>query len=116
MENIMQVELGDRSYPIYMGAGHLDRPELLTQHIKSKQVVVVTNETIAPLYLDRVTKHLQEYQLETIILADGEQYKTLETLNIIFDVLLAKKFSRNATLIALGGGVIGDLSGFAAAC
>ena len=112
----MQVELGDRSYPIYMGAGHLDKAELLTQHIKSKQVVIVTNETIAPLYLDRVTKHLQGYQLETIILKDGEQYKTLETLNIIFDTLLAKKFSRNATLIALGGGVVGDLSGFAAAC
>ncbi len=113
---MMQVELGDRSYPIYMGAGNLDNPELLTKHIKSKQVVVVTNETIAPLYLDRVTKHLQGYQLETIILADGEQFKTLDTLNIIFNALLEKKFSRNATLIALGGGVIGDLSGFAAAC
>lgn len=113
---MMQVELGDRSYPIYMGPGNLDKPELLTKHIKSKQVVVVTNETVAPLYLERVTKHLQDYQLETIILADGEQYKTLETLNIIFNALLEKKFSRNATLIALGGGVVGDLSGFAAAC
>jgi len=116
MTSMMQVELGDRSYPIYMGAGSLDKPELLTKHIKSKQVVVVTNETIAPLYLDRVTKHLQGYQLETIILADGEQFKTLETLSIIFNALLEKKFSRNSTLIALGGGVIGDLSGFAAAC
>jgi len=116
MDNVMQVELGDRSYPIYMGAGYLDNANLLTKHIKSKQVVVVTNETIAPLYLDRVTKHLHEYQLEVIILPDGEQYKTLSTLDIIFNKLLLKKFSRNATLIALGGGVIGDLSGFAAAC
>jgi len=116
MANVMEVELGDRSYPIYMGPGHLDNSNLLTKHIKSKQVVVVTNETIAPLYLDRVTKHLQDYQLEVIILPDGEQYKTLSTLDIIFNELLLKKFSRNATLIALGGGVIGDLSGFAAAC
>jgi len=116
MANVMQVELGDRSYPIYMGAGYLDNANLLTKHIKSKQVVVVTNETIAPLYLDRVAKHLQNYQLEVIILPDGEQYKTLSTLDIIFNELLLKKFSRNATLIALGGGVIGDLSGFAAAC
>lgn len=116
MANVMQVELGDRSYPIYIGAGNLDKSELLTRHIKSKQVVVVTNETVAPLYLERVSRHLQDYQVETIVLSDGEQFKTLETLNIIFDALLAKKFSRNATLIALGGGVVGDLSGFAAAC
>jgi len=112
----MQVELGDRSYPIYMGAGYLDRADLLTQHIKSKQVIVVTNETIAPLYLQQLTAQLQEYQLESVILPDGEQYKTLATLEIIFNALLVKQFSRNATLIALGGGVIGDLSGFAAAC
>jgi 3-dehydroquinate synthase len=116
MMNMMQVDLGDRSYPIYMEAGNLNKPELLTQHINSKQVAVVTNETVAPLYLERVTKHLKNYQLEIIILSDGEQFKTLDTLNIIFNRLLAKKFSRNATLIALGGGVIGDLSGFAAAC
>ncbi|MCK5869294.1 3-dehydroquinate synthase [Methylococcaceae bacterium HT1] len=114
--NTMQVQLGDRSYPIYMGAGNLSKPELLTQHIKSKQVVIVTNETIAPLYLQQVTAHLQQYQVEVVVLPDGEQYKTLATMDIIFSTLLNNRFSRNATLIALGGGVVGDISGFAAAC
>jgi len=114
--NTIQVHLGDRSYPIYMGEGNLNNPELLTQHIKSKQVVVVTNETIAPLYLQNVIANLQQYQIETVILPDGEQYKTLASMDIIFDALLTKQYSRNATLIALGGGVIGDIAGFAAAC
>ena len=112
----LQVELGDRSYPIYIGAGLLNQAELYTQHIKARQVMVVTNTTIAPLYLDKVLKNLQEFAVETVILPDGEQFKTLETVTHIFDKLLAGKFSRNATLIALGGGVIGDMGGFAAAC
>ncbi len=110
------VELGHRSYPIYIGAGLLNQSELLSKHIKAKQVVVVTNETIAPLYLSAVLKSLQAYNVETVILPDGEQYKTLEFVMHIFDKLLACKFSRNSTLIALGGGVIGDMGGFAAAC
>ncbi len=110
------MQLGDRSYPIYIGVDALYHPELLTRHIKSKQVVVVTNETVAPLYLEKITVHLQAFQLEVVILPDGEQYKTLSTMETIFDALLARKFSRNATLIALGGGVIGDVGGFAAAC
>ncbi|MBF6647164.1 MULTISPECIES: 3-dehydroquinate synthase [unclassified Methylobacter] len=110
------VQLDDRSYPIYIGSGLLNRPELLTQHIKSRQVLVVTNETIAPLYLDAILKNLQSYIVETVVLPDGEQYKTLDFVARIFDKLLAGKFSRNATLIALGGGVIGDMGGFAAAC
>jgi 3-dehydroquinate synthase len=112
----MQVELAERSYPIYMGSGNLRKSELLINHIKSKQVVVVTNETIAPLYLQQVVDSLHEFQVEQVILPDGEQYKTLAQVDIIFDVLLSKQFSRNATLIALGGGVVGDISGFAAAC
>ena len=116
MNNTMQVELGDRSYPIYMGAGNLNKAELLTRHIKAKQVLIVTNETIAPLYLEQVSMHLQQYQLEVVVLADGEQYKNLATMESIFAALLGKQFSRNATIIALGGGVIGDISGFAAAC
>ena len=112
----LQVELGDRSYPIYIGAGLINQAELYTQHIKAKQVMVVTNTTIAPLYLDKVLKNLQGFTVETVILPDGEQFKTLETVTHIFDKLLAGKFSRNATLIALGGGVIGDMGGFAAAC
>ena len=116
MMNTIQVQLGARSYPIYIGRDSLCEPDILTRHIKSKQVVVVTNETIAPLYLEKVKAHLQQYQLEVVILPDGEQYKTLAIMEGIFDALLTAKFSRNATLIALGGGVIGDISGFAAAC
>lgn len=110
------VELGDRSYPIYIGAGLLNQPELLSQHIKARQVVIVSNATIAPLYLDKVLKNLPNFDVETVILPDGEQFKTLEYVTHIFDKLLACKFSRNSTLIALGGGVIGDMGGFAAAC
>ena len=112
----LQVELGHRSYPIYIGADLLSQAELYTRHIKARQVMVVTNTTIAPLYLDKVLKNLQGFAVETVILPDGEQFKTLETVTYIFDKLLAGKFSRNATLIALGGGVIGDMGGFAAAC
>lgn len=113
----LQVALNnDRSYPIYIGAGLLAQAELLTKHIRSKQVLIVTNETIAPLYLAKLQTALGDHQVETVILPDGEQYKTIEYLEKVFDQLLAKKFSRNATLIALGGGVIGDMGGFAAAC
>lgn len=112
----LNVELGERSYPIYIGSQLLGRPDLYAEHIKSKQVLIVTNETVAPLYLDQVRKTLTSYQVETVILPDGEQHKTLEVLSRVFDKLLAAKFSRNATLIALGGGVIGDMGGFAAAC
>ncbi|MGJ0483692.1 MAG: 3-dehydroquinate synthase [Methylomicrobium sp.] len=112
----LHVELGNRGYPIYIGSQLLIRPDLYAAHIKSKQVLIVTNETVAPLYLDKVLQNLRSYQVETVILPDGEQYKTLDVLGRIFDKLLAAKFSRNATLIALGGGVIGDMGGFAAAC
>jgi len=113
----LQVALNnDRSYPIYIGSGLLAQAELLTKHIRAKQVLIVTNETIAPLYLAKLQAALTDYQVETAILPDGEQYKTLQYLEKIFDQLLAKKFSRNATLIALGGGVIGDMGGFAASC
>ena len=112
----LTVVLSERSYPIYIGENLLSEADLLTRHIKSKQVVVVTNENIAPLYLQNVLAHLDGYQIESVILPDGEQFKTLNSVNVIFDKLLASKFSRNATLIALGGGVIGDMGGFAAAC
>lgn len=112
----LNVDLGDRSYPIYIGAGLLDQPERLTDHIAGTQVMVVSNETVAPLYLDRVLAHLDGYQVEQVILPDGEQYKTLDTTNLIFDALLGARFGRKTTLIALGGGVVGDITGFAAAC
>ena len=113
---LLNVALGERSYPIYIGTDLLSQTDLFSQHIKAKQVLVLTNSTIAPLYLDKVLQQLHDYTVETVILPDGEQYKTLEYLNSIFDKLLMAKFSRNATLIALGGGVIGDMGGFAAAC
>jgi 3-dehydroquinate synthase len=113
---VLPVELGQRSYPIYIGSDLLNQSTLLTQHIKAKQVLVVTNSTIAPLYLATVLQSLANYWVDTVILPDGEQYKTLEYVTQIFDKLLANKFSRNATLIALGGGVVGDMGGFAAAC
>ena len=113
---VLKVELGERSYPIYIGSGLLKQAELLTSQIKSKQVLVVTNTTVAPLYLNILMNNLKSYQVQSIILEDGEQFKTLDTVSLIFDKLLSHRFSRNATLIALGGGVIGDMGGFSAAC
>ena len=111
----LQVSLAQRSYPIYIGTGLLSQAKLLTQHIKGKEVLIVTNTTIAPLYLQQVCDQLADYQCESVILPDGEEFKNLEVLNQIFDALLKNHFSRQVTLIALGGGVIGDMTGFAAA-
>ncbi len=112
----LKVDLGTRSYTIYIGSNLLTQANLLPQYIKSKQVLVVTNTTIAPLYLQQLENNLSAYELESIVLPDGEQYKTLSYLETIFTRLLEVKFNRNATLIALGGGVVGDMGGFAAAC
>lgn len=114
--NVLHVDLADRSYPIYIGSGLLGRPEFLAPHIGGRQVMIVSNETVAPLYLDKVRAALSGFQHEAVILPDGEQYKTLETLNQVFDALLARRFNRKCTLVALGGGVVGDITGFAAAC
>lgn len=111
----LTVDLGDRSYPIYIGSGLLSQPELLRQHIRGKQVMIVTNETIAPLYLDVVRHALGDLQVNTVILPDGEAHKNLTTLNLIYDGLLEHRHNRTTTLIALGGGVIGDMTGYAAA-
>jgi 3-dehydroquinate synthase len=112
----LRVELGERSYPIYIGAGLLTRTDILRRHISGRQVLLVSNDTIAPLYLSKVQAMLGNLHHESIILPDGEQHKTLQTLELIFDGLLEKRFDRGCTLIALGGGVIGDITGFAAAC
>jgi 3-dehydroquinate synthase len=113
---MLNVSLAQRSYPLYIGANLISRAELFDRHIQSKQVMVVSNETVAPLYLDRVLAQLQGRQVATVILPDGEPYKSMACAMQIFDALLSQQFSRNATLIALGGGVVGDLAGFAAAC
>ncbi len=111
----LHVELGDRRYPIHIGPGLLNRPELLRPHL-SPQTLIVTNTTVAPLYLDRVQAMLAGLRHEAVILPDGEQYKTLDTLDTVFTALLTHRFDRHCTIVALGGGVIGDLAGFAAAC
>lgn len=112
----LTVELGKNSYPILIGEGILDQPDLYKKYINSGQVMIVTNETIAPLYLERVVRLLEDARVEVLILPDGEEYKTLETMNRIITRLLQNKFSRTCCLIALGGGVVGDITGFAAAC
>lgn len=113
---VLTVNLGDRSYPIYIGEQLLSRADLITQHITGKQVCVVTNETIAPLYLDTLKQVLAGFDVESVILPDGESYKTIEVWASIFDKLLSARHNRTTTLIALGGGVVGDMTGFAAAC
>ena len=114
----LNVELGDRSYPIAIGRGLLDDTSLLNRHIGgSGKVAIVTNTTVAPLYLDKVAGPLRAAGREVvpIILRDGEEFKNWESLNEVFDALLANKCDRKTTLVALGGGVIGDMTGFAAA-
>jgi len=111
----LSVELGDRRYPIFIGENLLDRPDLVTPYVKGKQVLIVTNETVAPLYLESCQKVFTDFDVASVVLPDGEEYKTLETLNLVFDALISKRFDRGCTLVALGGGVIGDMTGFAAA-
>ena len=115
MNKTLHVELGERSYPIYIGPGLLSRSELYRPHIRGRQVLIVSNETVAPIYLDKVSKALSDYQLAQVILPDGEEFKNLENLNTIFDALLVNRFNRGCCLVALGGGVVGDMAGFAAA-
>jgi 3-dehydroquinate synthase len=110
------VELGERRYPIYIGEGLLTRTELLRPHVAGRQVMIVSNETVAPLYLQKVLAIFAGSQCHQVVLPDGEQYKTWEVLNRIFDALLENHCDRRVTLVALGGGVVGDMAGFAAAC
>ncbi len=114
----LTVDLGDRSYPIHIGAGLLGQAELILPHLAQKRVMVVTNTTVAPLYLAQLTATLEGggVTVAQVVLPDGEAYKNWETLNLIFDALLTDRAERKTTLIALGGGVIGDMTGFAAAC
>lgn len=112
----LNVDLGDRSYPIYIGEKLSTDRQYIVPHIQGRQICIVTNETIAPLYLSSLQETLRDYQVDTVVLPDGESYKNLETLNLIFDGLLGARHNRTTTLIALGGGVVGDMTGFAAAC
>ncbi|MCC7516348.1 MAG: 3-dehydroquinate synthase [Pseudomonadales bacterium] len=112
----ISVDLGERTYPIYIGCGLLGGAPLLKSYATSQQVMIVTNDCVAPLYLSKVEQLFSGYHCNTVVLPDGERYKTLETINKIFDALLSNKHNRTTTLVALGGGVIGDMTGFAAAC
>ncbi|MCB5188755.1 3-dehydroquinate synthase [Methylobacillus caricis] len=113
----LNVDLGDRSYPIHIGRNLLGQADLILPHLKRKQVAVVTNTTVAPLYLEKFSQPLRDAGVSVIpiILPDGEAYKNSETLNLIYDALLENRCERSTTVIALGGGVIGDLTGYAAA-
>ena len=113
----LHVDLQERSYPVYIGRDLLSDPQLLARHVSGPQVVVVSNDTVAPLYMDKLRAALGQRSLLTeVILPDGEAYKTLDTLASIFDQVMAAGHNRTTTFVALGGGVVGDITGFAAAC
>lgn len=112
----LTVDLGSRSYPIHIGTGLLREPELFAPWIRGRQVMVVSNDRVAPLYAAALRQGLAGFDLAELVLPDGEAYKTLETMNRIMTALLERRFDRGCTLVALGGGVVGDITGFAAAC
>ncbi len=112
----INVALAERSYPIYIGGKTLDNSELINKHINSQQVLIVTNDVVAKHYLEKVERFVEHLDYDTYILPDGEKTKSLANLELIISRLLENKYSRTCTLIALGGGVIGDLTGFVAAC
>jgi len=116
LSHTLKVDLGDRSYPIYIGTNLLTEDELLLRHIRGNSALVVSNTTVAPLYLAKVEAVLKAHDIrhDCIILDDGEQFKTLATIEKIIDTLLRQRHDRQTTLIALGGGVVGDITGFAA--
>ncbi len=112
----LQLDLGARSYPIHIGAGLLDCavPELLAM-LEGRRCLVITNETVAPLYLGKLEQALNSENSDHLLLPDGEQFKTFETLGLIYDKLMQGNYARDCCLLALGGGVVGDIVGFAAA-
>lgn len=110
------VDLGERSYPIVIGSGLLGGGFDLAEYVIGPDCLVVSNETVAPLYLDKLRSCLGDKAVESIILRDGEVFKTLDTTMLILDKLVVTGASRDTTVVALGGGVVGDITGFAAAC
>jgi 3-dehydroquinate synthase len=112
----LQVDVGHSRYPISIGSGLLGNSELLDAQIRGRDLLIVTNTTVARLYLAKLTDSLASRRVADCILPDGEQHKTLQTAGRVFDALVSKKMNRDATVLALGGGVVGDIAGFAAAC
>jgi 3-dehydroquinate synthase len=111
----VNVDLADRSYPILIGNGLMGRPGMLDPYLRGQDVMVITNDVVAPIYLEPLKNILGERHIEVVELPDGEAQKTLETLNIALDRLVASRFGRDCTVITLGGGVVGDMGGFTAA-
>jgi len=111
----VNVDLADRSYPIIIGNGFMGRPGMLDPYLRGQDVMVITNDVVAPIYLEPLKNILGERHIEVVELPDGEAQKTLETLNIALDRLVTSRFGRDCTVITLGGGVVGDMGGFAAA-
>ena len=117
-DGVLKVELGERSYPIHIGASLLDRADLYAPHVGGRVAAVVTNETVAPLYAERLERALRAAGASAtlrIVLPDGESFKTWQTLDRVFEALLRARADRKTILVALGGGVVGDIAGFAAA-
>jgi len=112
----LTVDLDDRSYPIVIGTGPLDSGHDLSSYLAGKHCLIVSNETVAPLYLDKLKKCLPGINESTHLLPDGEIHKTMATVESILDKLVASRAGRDTTIVALGGGVVGDIAGFAAAC
>ena len=111
----LRVALGSRSYPIHIGAGLVGRAELYREYLSGGSAAIVTHAVVGPLYLEAVRKALHGARITEIVVPDGEQAKSWETLQRVFDALLAARCGRDTLLVALGGGVVGDLAGFAAA-
>jgi 3-dehydroquinate synthase len=112
----LKVELAARSYPILIGTGLIARAELFEAHVPGRDVLIVSNTTVAPLYLPQLAAALGARRCVELLLPDGEAHKTLANVARVIDVLVANRFARDAVVVALGGGVVGDLAGFAAAC
>ena len=112
----LMVDLGDRSYPIHIGADLLKQADLLLPHIKGSQVVIVSNETIAPLYINQLKGVVSSYYPIEVILPDGEMHKNMEVMQTILTQMLEQHCDRQTTVLALGGGVVGDITGFASSC
>ena len=109
------VDLGERSYPIYIGSGLLGRAGLLDAHLRGRDALIVTNTTVGPLYQGRLRGMIGKGRVEAVVLPDGEEHKNLDTIALILDALVGHRFSRDGVVLALGGGVVGDMAGFAAA-
>lgn len=115
IEHTVHIDLGDRSYPIYIGNGLLTDSALFSANLPYQHILIVSNDTVAPLYLQSLQTALGNRLVESVVLPDGEKHKTLEVVNTVFDSLMSGRYGRDCCVLALGGGVVGDMAGFAAA-